>query len=81
MHVSNDAMNRLKSLLGAFIPNAAMIARDQNLPELGLTSMQMVELMLSIEAEFDVTIPPSRLSPTNFRSIERIESLLTELGH
>jgi acyl carrier protein len=79
MQFANDAATRLKTLIGGFLPDCALITHDQDLRDLGLTSIQMVELMLSIEAEFDVTIPPSRLSPTNFRSIGRIETLLTEI--
>ncbi len=81
MDVSTPAANRLHDLLGPFFSNPQMIARDQDLRELGLTSMQMINLMLSIEAEFDVTIPPPKLLPTNFRSIEAIETLLIELMH
>ncbi|GLI92860.1 phosphopantetheine-binding protein [Methylocystis echinoides] len=72
---------RIQSLLCPLIGNPDSIARHQDLRELGLTSMQMVNLMLSIEAEFDLTIPPSKLVPANFRTIESIESLVRELRH
>ena len=45
----------------------------------GLTSVDMVHLMLAIEAAFDITIPQSGLTPGNFRSIETIEALLVKL--
>ncbi len=45
----------------------------------GLTSVDMVHLMLAIEAAFDVTIPQSGLTPENFRSIATIEALLAKL--
>ena len=73
------ADRRIQAILGAFIPDAEKVSREQDLRELGLTSMQMVNLMLSLEAEFDVTIPSSKLLPTNFRSIETIESLRSEI--
>lgn len=73
------ADRRIQVILGAFIPDAEKVSREQDLRELGLTSMQMVNLMLSLEAEFDVTIPSSKLLPTNFRSIETIESMLSEI--
>ncbi len=46
----------------------------------GLTSVDMVHLMLAIEAAFDITIPQSGLTPENFRSIATIEALLTKLN-
>jgi acyl carrier protein len=46
----------------------------------GLTSVDMVHLMLAIEAAFDLTIPQSGLTPENFRSIATIEALLGKLA-
>jgi len=45
----------------------------------GVTSVDMVHLMLAIEAAFDLTIPPSGLTPENFRSVVSIEAMLTKL--
>ncbi len=45
----------------------------------GLTSVDMVHLMLAIEAAFDLTIPQSGLTPENFRSVATIEALLAKL--
>jgi len=42
------------------------IRPDRNLEELGLTSMDMVNLMLAVEAEFDLTIPDRNLCPRTF---------------
>lgn len=39
----------------------------------------MVNLMLSVEAEFDLEIPEIDITPANFRSISRISSLITAL--
>jgi acyl carrier protein len=71
--------DRIVALVGGFLENAAVLPRNKDLQELGLTSMQMVNLMLSIEAEFDLTIPSSKLIPANFRTIENIEALLRDL--
>ena len=46
----------------------------------GLTSVDMVHLMLAIEAAFDITIPQSGLTPENFRSITTIEAMLAKLS-
>jgi len=39
----------------------------------------MVTLMLSVEAEFDLEIPETDITPANFRSISTITSLVTAL--
>jgi acyl carrier protein len=50
------------------------------LEELGLTSMDMVNLMLAVEAEFDLTIPGSKLIPANFRTLAAIADLVDQLA-
>ena len=52
---------------------------DDDLREAGLTSMDMLNLVLSIEAEFDLTIPESGITPANFRSIDSISKLVDSL--
>jgi acyl carrier protein len=49
---------------------------DENLRDAGLTSLDMVNLMLSIEAEFGIEIPQSAMTPDNFESVRTIESLV-----
>lgn len=73
--------HRINAIVGQFIAQHDKVERDQDLQELGLTSIEMVNLMLSIEAEFDLTIPGSKLVPSNFRTIGNIERLLRELAH
>lgn len=52
---------------------------DEDLRAAGLTSMDMLNLVLSIEAEFDLTIPENGISPANFRSISSIGRLVAGL--
>ncbi len=52
---------------------------DSALSELGVSSLKMVSLMLSVEAEFDLSIPQNEITPENFRSINSIHSLVTRL--
>ena len=44
---------------------------DDNLRDAGLTSLDMVNLMLAIEAEFDIEIPQSAMTPDNFDTVAR----------
>ena len=52
---------------------------DVDLARFGMTSIDMVELMLGIEAEFDLTIPPSEITLRNFSSVAAMQDLVTRL--
>ena len=53
---------------------------DDQLSAAGLSSLDMVNLMIAVEAEFNVMIPGSEITPGNFRSISTIEALILRLG-
>ncbi|MGY3078513.1 acyl carrier protein [Bradyrhizobium sp. LM6.10] len=55
---------------------AADVTPQARLVDVGLTSMDMVNLMLGVEAEFDFTIPQSEITPENFQSIETLERMV-----
>lgn len=55
------------------------VGYEDDLGESGLSSLDIVNLMLAVETEFDLKIPDSDMRPTNFRSIARIEALVTGL--
>jgi acyl carrier protein len=69
------ALERIKKLLVA-IPSTRPIGIDDQLSDAGLNSIDMVNLMLAIEAEFDFTIPTPDITPENFKSISTIEILI-----
>jgi acyl carrier protein len=52
---------------------------DEDLREVGLNSLDLVNLMLSVEAEFDLKIPESEMTLRNFRSIVAIRVLVASL--
>jgi acyl carrier protein len=52
---------------------------DARLSDLGLSSIKMVNLMLAVEGEFDLSIPQQDITPDNFRSVTSIEVLLERL--
>ena len=56
------------------------IAADQSLSEAGLTSLDMVNLMLAIEDVFGIEIPQRRMTPANFRTIAAIEQLVSNVA-
>jgi acyl carrier protein len=53
---------------------------DARLSEVGLSSMDMVNLMFAVEAEFDIEIAATDITPENFHSIASMEALLTRMG-
>ena len=55
---------------------AAGVSTDDRLVDAGLTSMDMVNLMLAVEAEFDIMIPAADITPGNFRSIGTIQAMV-----
>ncbi|HYA75789.1 MAG TPA: phosphopantetheine-binding protein [Burkholderiaceae bacterium] len=52
---------------------------NERLADIGMSSINMVNLMLAVEAEFDITIPQTQITPENFRSIASIEVLVGRL--
>ncbi len=59
---------------------AAPTSPSQDLRDAGLTSLDLVNLMLAVEAEFDVEIPQADMTPENFRSIDAIDALIAVLA-
>jgi acyl carrier protein len=64
-----DVQNRILVLVKAVLEQNAIVVEvgpDASLADIGLTSMDMVSLVLGVEAEFDFTIPQSEITPENF---------------
>jgi acyl carrier protein len=55
------------------------VGSDEDLAGAGLTSLDMVNLMLAVETEFDLKIPDRDMTPANFRTIARIDALVGAL--
>ena len=58
---------------------AQPVRPHDDLREAGLTSLDMVSLVLSVESEFGIKIPEREITPANFRSIATIETLIARL--
>jgi len=74
-----DIRNRILVLVKAILEQNAIVAEvlpDTSLVDIGLTSMDMVSLMLGVEAEFDFTIPQSEITPENFQSVATLERMI-----
>jgi acyl carrier protein len=78
--ISLDA--RINGLIRRILVERSMertVSTDDDLRDIGLTSLDMVSLVLLVEAEFDVRIPESKITPANFRSIRAMSALVTGL--
>ena len=53
---------------------------DDDLRTSGLSSLGLVNLMLSVETEFDLEIAERDMTPANFRSLTRIVELVDALS-
>ncbi len=80
---SEGVARRLVELVGQLLgPEVSLpepFPTDRQLNELGVTSLKMVNLMLSVELAFDLMIPPADITPENFFSIDSIVALVGRL--
>ena len=75
----DDVQTRILALVKTILQQNAMMVEinpDSLLVDVGFTSMDMVNLMLGVEAEFDFTIPQSEITPENFQSVETLERMI-----
>jgi acyl carrier protein len=81
MYSSSDReiCGRVLALVTAILRENSIVVDvlpSSRLFDTGLTSMDMVKLMLGIEAEFDLTIPQSDITPKNFETVDMIEKMI-----
>ena len=77
--MSDDRLRRiLTDILGR---TAVAETGDFSLPEAGLDSMGMIELLSALETEFGVRVPPAEVRPENFGSFAALTSYVdTRVG-
>ena len=78
-NLSADVSGRTLALVTAILQQNAIVAKldpESRLVDVGLTSMDMVNLMLGVEAEFDFTIPQPEITPENFQSVKSLEAMV-----
>ena len=56
------------------------VSAHEDLRAIGFTSLDMINLVLSVEGEFNLTVPESSITPANFRSVEAISKLIAALS-
>lgn len=76
-----DVRDRILALVKAILRQntiASDVTPESLLVDIGLTSMDMVNLMLSVEAEFDFTIPQDQITPENFQSVVTLQRMIVQ---
>ena len=74
--VGEQLVGLVKQTLGAKATLPSPFPMDQQLSDLGVSSLKMVNLMLAVELEFDIAIPQSDITPENFHSVAAIKTLV-----
>ncbi len=77
--LNTDVQSRTVALVKAILEQNSIVVEfdpESRLAEIGLTSMDMVNLMLGVEAEFDFTIPQSEITPENFKSVGTLQQMI-----
>jgi acyl carrier protein len=80
--INTSIRDRLISMVERTLANNSIhrpFAITDQLVDIGLTSLDMVNLLFEVEAAFDVTIPAHELTTENFETIAVIEDLMTRL--
>jgi acyl carrier protein len=79
---NSSATERVSALVRQLLAKRSgdrTVGREDDLTENGLSSLDIVNLMLAVESEFDVKIPDRDMTPANFRTIARIDELVSTL--
>jgi acyl carrier protein len=79
----DDPAGRVAVLVHGFLAKRSIdrpIGHNDDLSASGLSSLDIVNLMLAVEAEFDLKIPDREMTPSNFRSIAHIAKLVDDLS-
>ena len=80
-NVADRVASLVRRAMGKHIgkqPITKPIGNDDDLRASGLSSLGLVNLMLSVEAEFDFTIPQDEITPENFQSVQTLQAMIVQ---
>jgi len=74
--------DRVAAIVGAMLAGKGLapVGPGDSLREAGLSSLDQVNLMLSVEETFELMLPPEVMTPDNFQSIAAIAALIGRLA-
>jgi acyl carrier protein len=76
---NGDIQKRVITLVKSILAQNAItveVNAESLLVDVGLNSVDMVNLMLGVEAEFDFTIPQAEITPENFQSVKTLQQMI-----
>jgi acyl carrier protein len=79
----NSVANRIRGVLAAHArlgTDAMRLADGDDLYSAGLTSLASVNVMLALEAEFDIEFPDNMLNRSVFASVGAIEAAVRKIA-
>jgi acyl carrier protein len=76
--VRGEVEGLVKSILAASGGEKA-VSPEKSLVEIGMTSVDMMNLMLGVEARFNMMIPAEYLTPEHFHSMSSVEQMIAKL--
>src|SRR5258708_33713945 len=79
-----SVQDRILVLVKAILEQNSITAEvhpESRLVGTGLTSLDMANLMLGVEAEFAFTIPQAQITPENFQSITTPDGMMDDHCH
>jgi acyl carrier protein len=82
--IQASARERITELVRRILADRSIsrpFTAQDDLREVGLTSLDMVNLVLAVEAELGVGIPEAEITPGNFRSVASIDTMVIGLRH
>lgn len=73
-------MDEIKRILVRIRPDSDFEASRDFVKDQCLDSLDIVEVVMSLEQQFKIEIPESRITPDNFASFAALEKLVRELS-
>jgi acyl carrier protein len=83
MSSNSNVDQRVAEIVATLLPEQAKskpLANDESLTAAGLNSLGMVNLLLEIEASFNITVPARLVTPKSFRSISSVSRLIESIA-
>lgn len=74
--------NRIKQIAIESLPelfDSTSLSEEDNLYDMGMTSLQAVTLMIALEENFSIRFPHTALNAHSFESIRNINSVIEEV--
>ena len=78
---SEEILEKVKAIIveQLGVADTAVTMEASFIDDLGADSLDIVELVMAIEEEFDIEIQPTQVEPNTWRNIKKISDLVEKL--